>query len=701
MKRKLSCLLVIVLMSIAALPGTLLSAAPQKEGQDAVVKLDEIVVTATKIPEKRKDIPNAVVIKNEADIQASGAKSIGELLASEPGIDWQSYGNYGGATQEIHIRGMRGNGTQVLVNGVNINSPSVGLADVSKIPLNNIERIEVTKGSGSLLYGSGAMAGTVNIITKRPQREKMDLKASAGYGSQNTYLLSAEQGMFLMGDFGYYLTANRTETDGFRSNSYLRQNDVSLKMVLDKNEVIDISLYGDYLDRTYGMPGVKPPEGTGDYSIGGVKFYSNEAANLLDYSGDKDGHVVLEAKGKPSPWIGYNVKGHYSNIENHNYQRYAFNGTGSENWVTNEVVGTEGHLDIHPFEDATLLLGGEYKDINWKNMSFDLDNTGARTNGTTNKAHIFTQGIFTEAQYRPSKYWKIFAGIRHEDHSVFGSQDLPLFGLIINPLANTVLKINHGKHFVAPTPNDLFWPAGPYARGNPDLKPEVGWHTDVTAEQSFFKDKLFMTISYFHWDVNDKIQWEPDSQGVFSPLNLAGYKADGIEVGAKIGPFYDLTLALSYTYTDAQEENRAYTKQDYGWPPFLPPDFQYSMVKRRASYTPDNQFKSDLTYRSNFGLTVTATARYVSDRVVYHTETTVYPDTQTVTYTLGSYWTADLKIEQRLYKHYILSLSGRNLLDAAGDAHMGSFTDQTTFKSSWNRYPGAGRSVFASLTYEF
>ncbi len=195
----------------------------QCHAEEAVLyKLDDIIVTATKIPEKRKDIPNAVTIMDKKDIQASGAKSIGELLANEPGIDWQTYGNYGGAAQEIHIRGMRGNATQLLVNGINVGSPSLGIADIGKISIDNIERIEIVKGSGSLLYGSGAMAGTVNIITKGPKRDKMDLKIGAGYGSQNTYRMAAENGMFVAGDFGYYLTAGRTETDGFRDNSYLQ-----------------------------------------------------------------------------------------------------------------------------------------------------------------------------------------------------------------------------------------------------------------------------------------------------------------------------------------------------------------------------------------------------------------------------------------------------------------------------------------------
>jgi len=671
-------------------------AAQEKDPPGEAILMEEVVVTATKAPEKRKDIPNAVILLDKTDIQASGAKSVGELLANEPGIDWQTYGNYGGAAQEIHIRGMRGNATQVFVNGVNIGSPSLGLVDIGKIPLDNIERIEIVKGSGSLLYGSGAMAGTIHIITREPKREKMDLKVGAGYGSEDTYRVAAETGMFIAGDFGYYLTAGRTETDGFRDNSDLRQSDVSLKLVLDKQDFMKISLYGDYLDRKYGMPGVKPPSDTDSYYINGKKFYNRQAATLLDHSGDEDGHVVLEVKGKPASWIDYDLKGYYTHLENHNTQRYAYNGSGNENWVTNKVLGTDGHVNLYPFAGAKLLVGGEYKDFDWENEDVDLDTDGDQTVKTTTDAHLFTKGVFTEAEYRPSPFWKALAGFRHENHSVFGSENLPFYGLVINPLETTALKINHGKHFLAPTPNDLYWPADPYTRGNPDLKPETGWHTDITLEQALLNDKLFAAISYFHWNVDDKIQWEPDSQGVFSPINLAGYKADGLEVGARIGPFYDLTLALSYTYTDAEEESREYTRQDY-----FTPDFQFHMVKRRASYIPENQFKADLIYKSPFGLTVTATVRYVGDRVAYWTEATTYPETKTVTYTLDSYWTADLKAQQRLYDHWIVSLSGSNLFDKGYDTRFGTFTDQTTGETTVRPYPGAGRSVFAGIAYEF
>src|SRR5512145_2782050 len=115
-----SVFFILVLVLAAA---SFVSAAREGDSPDDAIVMETVVVTATKTPEKRRDIPNAVVIVDKKDIQAVGAGSIGALLANEPGIDWQTYGNYGGATQEIHIRGMRGNATQVLVNGVAINSP--------------------------------------------------------------------------------------------------------------------------------------------------------------------------------------------------------------------------------------------------------------------------------------------------------------------------------------------------------------------------------------------------------------------------------------------------------------------------------------------------------------------------------------------------------------------------------------------------
>ncbi len=664
--------------------------AGAEEGQP--VLMEEVVVTATKTTEKRRDIPNAVILIGDTDIQASPAKSLGELLSNELGVDWRTRGNYGGAAEQVHIRGMGGDATQVLVNGVIVNSPSLGTADVSRIPLNNIQRIEVVKGSGSVLYGSGAMGGTINIITKRPKRDKIDMKVSAGYGSEDTYLLSAEQGMFVWGDFGYYLTANRRETDGFRDNSDLTHNDVSLKFVLEKGDALDISLYGDYIDREYGVPGVKPPPGTKDYYVNQEKFYDNEAASLVNNGSDEDTHVVLQINSRPTDWLGFSLKGDYTSMRNYYYRRDAkpwwpsLPGEGEKTWVINEVQGAEGNVDIKPFESASLVLGADYKDYDYKRETEDLDITGVAKPGTkeSDSYHVHTKGAFMEAQYRPCKLFKVLAGIRHENHSMFGNINLPRYGLIINPLQKTATKLSLGKHFRAPTMNELYWPEDDFARGNPDLKAETGWHSDATIEQSLFDDRLFITLSYFKWDVDDKINWaeNPDFPGPWgnkwTPSNVDAYEAKGWEFGTKIGPFWDLTLVLNYTYTDAEEAKKGCSK-------------------RQALYTPENQFKGNLIYRSDFGLTVTTTVQYMDERPA-HYETNA--DTE-AHYILSSYWTTDVKLEQRLYDHWVLSLQWNNLFDKGYGTYTDNFKDETTGITTREEYPGAGRSVFFTVTYEY
>lgn len=678
MKILLRCSIIICMCLLVNIP----TATGAVEEEEAIT-LEEIVVTATKTTEKRKDVPNAVITIDRMDIEESPATTLGELLANELGVDWRTYGNFGGAGQEIHIRGMGGDGTQVFVNGVNVISPSLGLADVAKIPLNNIERIEVVKGSGSLLYGSGAMGGTINIITKGPSRDKTDLKVSAGYGTENTYELSAEHGMFLTEDVGYYITAGRRETDGFRDNSDLTHNDVSLKVVYDKGETLDISMYGDYIDREYGRPGVEPPSGTQDYYCNGEKYYSNESASVLDKGGDEDGHIVLQIQSDPMKWLSLKLRGDYTHTENYNYARYTY-GAGQKTWTTNEVTGVEGNIEIKPIEGLNLLLGADYKDYNWENegTALDADGHDVAGSGTKTEAGLHTKGTYGEVQYRPCRYIKALVGIRHEDHSTFGNENLPRFGLVINPMENTVFKMSHGKHFKAPTPNDLFWPYedwgwGMGTEGNPDLKPETGWHTGATIEQSLVEGKVFVTVSYFKWDIDDKIRWAPDSSFFYRPENLDRYEADGWELGTKIGPFYNTTLTLSYTYTDAKEH-----KQDG--------------VERQSRYTPHDQFKGSLSWWTEFGLNATVTVRYMGNRpALYSTDTDVNPSR-----TLASYWTTDIKIEQRFYDHWIFSITGTNIFDKGYDTYAETFYDFMGTGTLCS-YPGVGRSIFCRLGYEF
>ncbi|WP_084312290.1 TonB-dependent receptor plug domain-containing protein [Desulfobulbus elongatus] len=643
--------------------------------------MDEVVVTATKTEETRRAIVNSVVLKDAYDIEEAPATSLGALLANEPGIDWRTRGNYGGAAEEIHLRGMGGDGTLVVMDGVVLNSPSLGSADVSQIPLNSIERVEVVKGPGSLLYGSGAMGGTVNVIGKQPKREGFVARAEAGYGTEHTSHLAAENGGFVLGDFGYYLTLNRRETDGFRDNSDLTHNDATVKLLLDKGKQFQGSLDAGIVDREFGLPGPQPPSGI----IPFLPFYNGDSAMLLDRGEDENSHAALTFKGQGTEWWDWRVKGDWANLDATTVSRYS--GAGSDTDVTNTVKGLEGNLDLHAFSRRVgLLVGSEYRNFDYDHEQQALDAAGRPVAGSRQaESHrVFTNGTFAELSLKPVDLVKLVGGYRYETHSLFGHEDVARYGLVLTPLADTAIKFNRGQHFKAPTMNDLFWPDDLFTKGNLDLKPETGWHTDVTLEQGgLLGGKLFVSASWFQWDIDDKISWAEDPNqpspiwgNYWTPANVDTYQADGWELSARIGPLYGVQADFALTLLDAEEQ-------------------MHHGAVRPARYTPDTQIKAQLSHVSDFGLTSAVTARYTSSRPGYYESDT----DGNAAIELDSYWTVDVKLQQVLATHWTVTLLAANLLDEDYDTYLAGFSDQATGAYTQQPYPGAGRSLFVSLAY--
>ena len=134
-----------------------------------------------------------------------------------------------------------------------------------------------------------------------------------------------------------------------------------------------------------------------------------------------------------------------------------------------------------------------------------------------------------------------------------------------------------------------------------------------------------------------------------------------------------------------------------------PADFQYTWAKRRAAYTPEHLFRTEVTYWSDHGLTAKATLRYVSDRLWYRTETdVVYPATKTVTYVLDPYWTVDFKVDQSVCEHWFVSLQVNNFFGEEYDTYFGTFQEAPPFgPTTVEGFSGAGRSVFFKVRYEY
>jgi outer membrane receptor for ferrienterochelin and colicin len=376
-------------------------------------------------------------------------------------------------------------------------------------------------------------------------------------------------------------------------------------------------------------------------------------------------------------------------MENYNYNRYYSSYPvagipGSKTWVTNNVFTLEANTEIKPVEEMKFLFGAEFKRYDWENRTINLDETGATSGSATGASeHLDTKGYYGEGQYRACDYFKMIAGLRLTDHSEFGRKYVPRYGIIITPYKDTAIKMNYGKHYNAPTPNDLFWPLedwgwGMGAQGNTNLRPETGKHMDAGIEQGFFENKVSFNLTYFKWDINDKIRWVPDINYFYTPQNLDKYTGEGYEAGVNYSVNENITLDISYTYTDSEEQ-------------------QVGGVKRQARYTSDDYLKFGTNYFNENGFGISAALRYTGDRPgSYALDTDVNPEI-----VLDSYYTVDININQRLYDNWRLALNLSNLFDEEYDTYTESFRDQSTSITSMAYYPGAGRSMFLTVSYEY
>ena len=319
-------------------------------------------------------------------------------------------------------------------------------------------------------------------------------------------------------------------------------------------------------------------------------------------------------------------------------------------------------------------------------MTFDAFGLVDPNSRSVVESSVYSHGVYAELQFRPMSYFKVQTGVRYEEHSTAGSEAIPRLGIIVNPYDELAIKMSTGKHFRAPTINDLFWPDTGYVKGNPNLVAETGWHSDVTVEQLFWQKKAMASISYFKTDIDDKIDWAEDPNdpniinwgGYWKPTNVNKFESHGVEVAIQASPLEALEVNLSYTWLDAEEE-----QSPGAW--------------RQATNTAENTFKTEASYFFAFGLTAALTVRYVDERPsAYASDSAVEPE-----HSLDSYWTTDLKLSQVLGDHWLLAVTATNLFDKGYATNSADFYDDAYPAVPNCEYPGAEQSFFGTVTYEF
>jgi vitamin B12 transporter len=483
---------------------------------------DDIVVTASGFEQPRSETGQAISVLDEERLEELQSVSISDALRTLPGIAVATRGPVG-SQSSVFIRGGNSSQTLVLIDGVRINDPSSPNAafDFGALLTGNIGRVEVLRGPNSIIWGSQAIGGVINVQSLAPTE---DLVARTGveYGYADSVRASANlsgTSGSVEGSFGgaFYRTdgisalAGGTEKDGYDNWSANGR----LKVNLAANVALDFRGY---------------------YNRGTIEYDSpfGAGANALPVSRNRQ-------------FVGY-VGAQFDLADGRLRNRISYARTDITRIGTDPVVfsfnnfdvkGTIDRFEYHGSFDiadaATLVFGAEHERT-FASTSFE----GAPADRARNRV----SSGFGQVILRPVKGLTLTGGIRHDDYSDYGGQTTLGANVAYTPNdGKTIVRATYGEGFRAPTLSE-----GQPPFGNPDLKPETARNFDIGAEHRFLDGKAQLYVTYFNRKSTDLIAF---SFTTFQSENIDRVRSEGVELGFAVQPTDRLSLQANYTLTNA------------------------------------------------------------------------------------------------------------------------------------------------------
>jgi len=415
-----------------------------------------------------------------------------------------------------------------MIDGVRVKSTTTGSFDFSGISVDDIERIEIVKGPQSTIYGSEAMAGVINIITKRG-KGKPKLQTSFEAGSYGTYKPSAT---LSGGDnkFDYRITGSYFYTDGISAARKGSERDgyknasVSGKFGFRPVDRFELEIIGRYYyDRSeldaFGRDDLNYVQHGHHYLFSGrgTLYLTDTWEQILSVSRIEDSLKYRD------PDTSYHNDDIITGINTIDWQH---------NFYFNEVY--------------TLTIGADYREEEGENVGmFDkvVDNKAVYFN---NKLRLLNDNLI------------INAGLRHDDHETFGSETTYRVGAVYNVIAASLkLRTSYGTGFRAPTLNELYY-KGPWgSSGNPNLEPEKSHSWEIGIEKELVKNNVSVSITYFDQRYRNLIEWieSPPGSWQYTPQNVSKAEVKGIEVNTSVRVLESLTVNSTYTYLDTEDKD--------------------------------------------------------------------------------------------------------------------------------------------------
>jgi iron complex outermembrane receptor protein/vitamin B12 transporter len=496
--------------------------------------IEDVLVTGTFAPQPA--LTSSVSVLDAQQIQALNKTTVADILRTLPGLLVEQQGGPGGLTA-VSIRGGESNFTLVLVDGVAVNDPTNfrgGSFDFANLNPNSVERIEVVRGAQSAIYGSDALAGVINIITRRPQQgHQQDVYAEAG---QDDYSDVGASALGSVGAFNYTVGV-ASRDDGEPTPGSTRETDsANLRLGWQPSAAQEVGVSYRYID---GKRSSYPEQG------GGPRFAQNDALDHSDYTQD------ILAADWGAEWSSLwrsTVTGsrfvqdeHYRSPGIAPYLEVPPN-TADTDFARDQVrwVNT---LQLAPALEAN--IGAEYRHEDGKSVGY-LDFFGAQM-PTDFELDRDTRSVFADVSATPLADLLLHTSVRYDDPEDFASETSAQAGAKYTIGGGVTLAANWGEAYKLPS----FFALGHALVGNPDLQPEQGESWDIGATWQA-NDTLLLGVTGFENDFRDLVDFDNET---FRNINRKRVQTSGVELQADWQALPALSLRSQATYTDIDVKN--------------------------------------------------------------------------------------------------------------------------------------------------
>lgn len=520
--------------------GLMLVASPgqAQEKDQEVYDLPGVVVTATKTAIGVKQVPSSVQVITQAEIRERGAYTLKDALRSATGIMLVRSGS---SREGISIRGFDSRFSTILIDGRRIAAEVDQNFELDRIALENVERIEIVRGPVSSLYGTEALGGVVNIITKKSEKPSFAVlldsgTLSGGRGDKERYNVVYDSGR--IGKFGVVLSGSHLENDAVFRPSGLTYEPFGVR----KN-------YNGRVDYT-----VAPGETitlTGGYMEEDTRERVGKGRESRDFNDRSDFSLSYNRDwGEGSLFFRYYQSLMHKNNENRMLSNNKLNVFSESRRL---IEGFEGRLTRARGDRHIVTIGGEYRPERFRGTrvqtgedAFAVTREGVTVTGSAVNFNYLA--AYVQDEWAMSPKLLLITALRYDDSNKFESNLSPKLGLTYNAADNLRYKLNIAQGFRSPTPNQLYIYTATQ-RGNPELRSEKSNSYELAVEREF--GKTAAKAAYFTNKVRNLITTVPVGGGIVQYQNINRATIQGLELEVT-HPLSDrLSWIAGYTYLDA------------------------------------------------------------------------------------------------------------------------------------------------------